>query len=470
MSKIQESFGKILELILNRSLFWKVGFIIGLCISVNLASVLYLYYYISKKSTALGFFSEIVIYFENIFYLILIISIVFLIIGAIAFWFLVKKPLTNIVNALNTLIYSPESVSMETLKEYRAQDEIGQLVQTVNQLLANFREINVYRHIIEHDESVEEVYERVAHILRKHSFSSFVIYEVSNSQNTMRVICKSDEDLEVNVEKLFNADKCRAKRTGKIVSSLEALNICRLYEYNGITNHCCIPIISGNKVSGIVEIHLPMVDLTIRDKKLKEKLNLIKTYLDETAPVIESKRYAEALKEQTFKDPLTNLYNRRFLESIIENLTAQIIRRGTVLGILMCDLDYFKSINDKYGHEVGDLVLKETAQLLADNVRKSDLVVRFGGEEFLILLLDIKEGEGEKIAEKLRKLIELFEFKTPKGIVRRTISIGVSEFPLDSSAIWEAIKFADIALYKAKETGRNRVVRFKREFWTYEEY
>ncbi|MDW8095140.1 MAG: hypothetical protein RMI63_09010, partial [Caldimicrobium sp.] len=113
MRKIQESLGKLIELILNRSLFWKVGFIIGLCISVNLASVIYLYYFISKKATSLGFFSEIVIYFENIFYLILIISSVFLIIGAIAFWFLVKKPLTNIVNALNTLIYSPESVSME---------------------------------------------------------------------------------------------------------------------------------------------------------------------------------------------------------------------------------------------------------------------------------------------------------------------------------------------------------------------
>lgn len=185
---------------------------------------------------------------------------------------------------------------------------------------------------------------------------------------------------------------------------------------------------------------------------------------------IESKRFAEALKEQTYRDPLTNLYNRRFLEGIIDNLVAQILRRGTGLGVLMCDLDYFKSINDKYGHDVGDLVLKETSQLLAGNVRKSDLVVRFGGEEFLVLLLDIKEGEAEKVAEKLRKAIELYEFKTPKGIIRRTISIGVSEFPQDTSAIWEAIKFADIALYKAKEAGRNKVMRFRKEFWTEEEY
>ncbi len=141
-----------------------------------------------------------------------------------------------------------------------------------------------------------------------------------------------------------------------------------------------------------------------------------------------------------------------------------------MLGILMCDLDYFKSINDKYGHDVGDLVLKETARLLSENVRKADLVVRFGGEEFLILLVDVREGEAEKVAEKLRKIVETYEFKTPKGTLKRTISIGVSEFPVDTSAIWEAIKFADVALYKAKEAGRNKVIRFRQEFWTEEEY
>ena len=136
----------------------------------------------------------------------------------------------------------------------------------------------------------------------------------------------------------------------------------------------------------------------------------------------------------------------------------------------MCDLDYFKSINDKYGHDAGDIVLKETAKLLVSNVRKSDLVVRFGGEEFLILLVDVKKGESVRVADKLRSIIETHEFKIPQGGVKRTISIGVSEFPIDTGAIWEAIKFADVALYKAKELGRNKVVRFKREFWTEENY
>lgn len=383
---------------------------------------------------------------------------------------MIKRPLDRIKNILDTLIYNPECLNTEGFFKFKIKDEIGALAEKVNILVKNFSHLQTFRHLIENDENVEDVYERLGEHLKNLSFSSFVIYEVSNSQNTMKPVYVSDEELEINAEKLFNADRCRAKRTRKVVTSLDAPHVCKLYEYLDVTNHYCIPILSGNKVLGVVEIHLPATEVSLTAKKFREKLHLVHRYVDETAPVIESKRFAEALKEQTYRDPLTNLYNRRFLEGIIDNLVAQILRRGTGLGVLMCDLDYFKSINDKYGHDVGDLVLKETSQLLAGNVRKSDLVVRFGGEEFLVLLLDIKEGEAEKVAEKLRKAIELYEFKTPKGIIRRTISIGVSEFPQDTSAIWEAIKFADIALYKAKEAGRNKVMRFRKEFWTEEEY
>lgn len=457
---------KILKIFLNRSLFWKVGFVIGLCVLANFSLTFYVLYQIkSLDRTAL--------YFEKItdwIFLVITIALFFLIGGAGAFWFMVKRPLNLIVYALDMMKYDPDRIDLKAFDQILYRDEIGVLIEKFKELFQNFQALQTYRHLIENDETVEDIYERLAEALKGIGFSSFVIYEASNSQNTMKPVYKSDESLEINTEKLFYADKCRAKRTGKVVSSLDAPRVCKLYEYEGVTNYYCIPIVTGNKVLGVVEIHLPLTDETFKGKRFLEKIKLAKSFIEETAPVVESKRYAEALREQTHKDPLTNLYNRRFLESILDNITAQILRRGTTLGILMCDLDYFKSINDKYGHEAGDIVLKETAQILANNVRKSDLVVRFGGEEFLILLLDIREGEGEKIAEKLRRAIEVYEFKTPRGIVRRTISIGVSEFPGDSSSIWEAIKFADIALYKAKEGGRNRVVKFIREFWTEEEY
>lgn len=465
---------KFLDFVFNLSLFWKVGFIIGACVLVNFALTFYFYFILREilENPSLATQIELRLYFERSLLYLVIVVLTFLIFGAIAFYSMVKRPLDRLKQKISDLITNPNvsMVEMEDLPCLKFRDEIGSLACTVENLIQQFKSLELYRHLIENDEDLMDIYTRLGKTLEKLGLGAVVIYEVSNSANTMSVVYKSDEDLEVNPEPLFNADKCRAKRTGDIVDSINTPEPCKYYEYPGATHHVCIPMTAGGKVLAVVEIHLPATVTTLKSKKIVEKLSMVRRYLEETAPVLESKRYALALKEQSLKDPLTGLYNRRFLEGILENLTAQILRRGTALGVLMCDLDYFKSINDKYGHDIGDSVLKELANLLVSSVRKSDLVVRFGGEEFLILLIDMKEGESERIAEKIRRKVEAHEFKTPKGIIRRTISIGCSEFPVDTTHIWEAIKFADVALYKAKELGRNKVVRFQREFWTSEEY
>ena len=132
--------------------------------------------------------------------------------------------------------------------------------------------------------------------------------------------------------------------------------------------------------------------------------------------------------------------------------------------ILFIDLDGFKLINDTYGHEIGDEVLKELSKVLVNSVRDSDFVVRFGGEEFIIILQNIKDKkEIIKVAEKIRKTFENTKIAVNGKTLNKTISIGVSIFPKDTNKIWEAIKFADLALYEAKRSGRNKVVRFKEE-------
>ncbi|WP_161939448.1 sensor domain-containing diguanylate cyclase [Thermosulfurimonas dismutans] len=399
----------------------------------------------------------------------------FLIWGALAFFFIVKRPLDRIVSQIQRLLIEGESLCLDDPErcklKYYANDEIGRLSSAVRDLLRSYGELAQFKHTIEEDQTVEEVYERLAEVFKeKLDLKTFAFYQVSNSQNSMRIMQLSNPDLEVNSEKLFNADLCRAKRTGHLVSSIGQPGVCRLFLWKEEAEHYCVPFMSGGRCVGVAQIILPKTQETRKSKKIHEKLKLAERYIREAVPVIEAKRYAESLKEQTLKDPLTGLYNRRFLEEALDNIVAGILRRGTVLGILMADLDYFKSVNDKYGHDVGDKVLRETAQILKTNVRASDLVVRFGGEEFLILLVDVKEGESVKIAEKLRSLVEAHRFETPKGVLQRTISIGVSEFPVDAQGAWEAIKYADVALYKAKEMGRNRVVRFTPDMWPSEEY
>ena len=197
----------------------------------------------------------------------------------------------------------------------------------------------------------------------------------------------------------------------------------------------------------------------------------IKGYLQEASPVLESRGLMELLKQQSYIDQLTGLYNRRFLEEIADKLSAQIKRRGTTLGILMVDIDYFKKVNDQYGHDLGDRVLKEIAQTIRNTVREADYVIRFGGEEIMVLLVDVKEGKAKEVAEKIRRAIENKVIEFSGGVIKKTVSIGVSEFPKDCDGkLWQCIKFADVALYRAKEEGRNRVVRFTPDMWSGEEY
>ena len=130
----------------------------------------------------------------------------------------------------------------------------------------------------------------------------------------------------------------------------------------------------------------------------------------------------------------------------------------------MIDVDYFKKVNDTLGHDAGDEVLKELSKVLKNSVRDSDFVVRFGGEEFIIILQNVKNEEGIiKVAEKIRESFANTKIAVSGKTLTKTISIGVSIFPKDTKKIWEAIKYADLALYEAKHTGRNRVVRFDKK-------
>ncbi|MDX1764941.1 MAG: GGDEF domain-containing protein, partial [bacterium] len=166
------------------------------------------------------------------------------------------------------------------------------------------------------------------------------------------------------------------------------------------------------------------------------------------------------------KDAMTGLHNRRFLQEYAPTLVASALRRKKTVGLVMCDLDYFKEVNDRYGHDVGDTLLRETAHIIRTTVRDADVVIRFGGEEFLVLLIDVDPGESVEIANKIRINMESKSMKVPDGTLTKTISLGVSEFPNDSERIWQAIKFADVALYEAKKMGRNKVVRFAAQMWT----
>jgi diguanylate cyclase (GGDEF)-like protein len=187
----------------------------------------------------------------------------------------------------------------------------------------------------------------------------------------------------------------------------------------------------------------------------------IKNYFEAAKAVIESRTLMDKLRDSSLRDGATRLYNRRFLEEFIDKSSEQALRSNISYAILMIDIDYFKMVNDTYGHDSGDIVIKTLAEILQENIRKADLAIRYGGEEFLILLYNTTPEGAVQVAEKIRTRFNEKKYHFGNDTVEKTLSIGVAHFPSQADSIWKVIKYADLALYEGKNTGRNRVIEFQ---------
>ena len=168
-------------------------------------------------------------------------------------------------------------------------------------------------------------------------------------------------------------------------------------------------------------------------------------------------RLRERLRMESIRDPLTGLYNRRHMEEIIKREANRAERNKSSIGIIMCDIDHFKSFNDNYGHKAGDMILEEMGSLLLKKFRGEDIACRYGGEEFLLILPDISKDELKVRSEELLSNVRKLKLKYQKKILNVTISAGVTVFS-GTGSIHDTISKADKALYSAKESGRDQVV------------
>jgi len=170
-------------------------------------------------------------------------------------------------------------------------------------------------------------------------------------------------------------------------------------------------------------------------------------------------RLRENLRQQTIRDPLTGLYNRRFLEESLNREMARCKRNGNAFAVLMIDVDHFKRFNDTYGHDAGDSTLRAISGALQRSTRESDIVCRFGGEEFVIVLPDANlqgaSARAQRIVEFVRVLDIIHDGKPLPSI---TASIGLAMFPQNGETVKALIQSADKALYEAKGAGRDRIM------------
>jgi diguanylate cyclase (GGDEF)-like protein len=219
--------------------------------------------------------------------------------------------------------------------------------------------------------------------------------------------------------------------------------------------YLCIPILAQGEALGILHFQATDEAPALADAELPLKT----TFAAQVGLSVANIRLREALRSQSIKDPLTGLYNRRYLTEMLDREIRRAVRAEQSLGILMLDLDHFKKFNDTYGHEAGDTVLREAAAFLSKSIRVEDIVCRFGGEEFVVILptadLNAAHARAERIRSKLRELMVLHQGLS-LGMI--TVSIGVSALPEHGTSPKELLEAAYGALYRAKREGRDRVV------------
>lgn len=181
---------------------------------------------------------------------------------------------------------------------------------------------------------------------------------------------------------------------------------------------------------------------------------------------IRRKRYQDALKEQYQKsvsmavtDGLTGLYNRHFLNTHLENMVHQSVKNGKRIALMMMDMDHFKEVNDTYGHDAGDRVLKQLSDVILRASRSTDLAARFGGEEFVVLMPETDEQAALNASNRMRETVEktLFVVGANGEVIHKTVSIGIANSHPDGDSAEALIKRADEAMYSAKRNGRNQV-------------
>jgi diguanylate cyclase (GGDEF)-like protein len=213
----------------------------------------------------------------------------------------------------------------------------------------------------------------------------------------------------------------------------------------------CIPLVSFGQTMGALVLD------SDRPQAFKaEELQPLESAADICATAIQNAHYVDRVKQLAYLDGLTGIFNRRFFEIRILEELDRARRFGAGMAVIMVDIDQFKRLNDDFGHLLGDEVLRQVSSIFHQQLRKIDVVCRFGGEEFAILLSQTTSQHAHGVAEKLRRLVETWQFPgVPQPV---TISAGTATYPEHGTTRDELVKAADAALYAAKLAGRNRVL------------
>lgn len=386
--------------------------------------------------------------YKTIFTLISI-SILFLFISyLIAIYFI--KPYIKLFDDLEEGISRAYKGDFSHQVSTKLSNDAGKVAKRLNDLSEIFR----FKKTIELDSDTQTIYERLSYILEDNfNIKEYIMFENNVKDKTREIVYKSAHLTDIDIKEIESSKHtCRAFRTGDIVSSTDFHKVCKLC-YSQTKETLCLPFNISEDLTLTLLVYVDSEEELDRVDKL---VPILTNYFQLAEPVLQTKILMDKLHKTTLIDPMTSLHNRRFLDGFLDTE----IEKYKNYSILMVDIDYFKQVNDTYGHHIGDKVIKSVAEVLINNIKGSDYAIRFGGEEFLLITFDTPKEISIKIANTIRNEFATKVFKADKETFSKTLSVGIANFPDDAASPWQCIKFADLALYYAKEHGRNQVISF----------
>lgn len=290
---------------------------------------------------------------------------------------------------------------------------------------------------------------------------SGAVYVISASRNLMEAVSVWGPTVNDD-QRIINLDACWALRRGVVHVVTEANRGLRCEHVTSVgAGGClCVPMITQGEALGVLHINALKTGTAEEGEQAADAVagqSLALRAAEHLALGLGNLRLRESLRIQSIRDPLTDLYNRRYLEETLGRELTRAGRNGNPVGIISFDIDHFKMLNDRFGHEAGDAVLRSLGPLIKRHFRSEDIACRYGGEEFTVVLPDSPLERTANRAESLRSAVEALRTPFPTGDLSVTVSIGVAEFPLHGESHTDVMRAADLALYAAKARGRNVV-------------
>ena len=313
--------------------------------------------------------------------------------------------------------------------------------------------------------SESEVYDHILHALRdRFQPTQVIIFKLRPEEDFLEVVAslhplpKDVHDWPV----IEGKNGCKAVRMGRPfrVNNVSVEPLCPgKFVLPEEGSYYCGPLIAGGIIIGAVRLQ------GVTGFWTPERESLLESYLSSTASVLSNLQLLQTMREQANIDPLTGLYNRRFCKDYAGKLMAMARRKDTPLGFLILDLDHFKNINDVYGHEVGDRILKQFAKTITQSMRETNLTARLGGEEFVVVLPDTGAKACQVVAERIRNAVAHMNMPqvNEKPLPNITVSLGIAVYPDHGATLEEMLQASDRALYESKRAGRNRATLYVAE-------